>query len=168
MAPLAMLRLVALVSGLYHLVVGLGFFLSVETIAYRFGVLPPSPPILGDAAGLLLVAIGLGYLLPLRDPQRYRGYLWVMGPVLQGGLAALFIRDFVLRGSPASFLLFAVAGGALAIWTLTALLTHPRPAPAAAVPPAEAPAPPPPAPPARPALPDDEPTIAVAPPSQDR
>ncbi|MCL4847398.1 MAG: hypothetical protein KJ066_12745 [Acidobacteria bacterium] len=163
-----MLRLVALVSGLYHVVAGLGFFVAIETIAYRFGVLPPSPPILGDAAGLLLVGIGLGYLLPLRDPQRYRGYLWVMGPLLQGGLAALFIRDFILRGSPASFLLFAVAGGALAIWTLTALLTHPRTAPAAAVPPAESVVPPSPASTPRPALADDEPTIAVPPPPQER
>lgn len=109
------------------------------------------------------MGIALGYLLPLRDPHRYRGYLWVMGPLLKGGLAVLFIRDFIVRGSPASFLLFAVGGGILALWTCWALLTHRPPKPADAVTPPPPPAPPPATPPPRVVLPDDEPTIAVPP-----
>jgi hypothetical protein len=45
-----------------------------------------------------------------------------MGPLLKGGGAALFVIDYLLRGSPASFLLFAAADGTLAAWTLWALI----------------------------------------------
>jgi hypothetical protein len=47
--------------------------------------------------------------------------MWVMGPLLKGAGAALFIIDYLLRGSPASFLLFAASDGALALLTLYAL-----------------------------------------------
>ena len=41
---------------------------------------PASPPIFSDLNALFLMAVGVGYALPWRDPERYRGYLWVMGP----------------------------------------------------------------------------------------
>jgi hypothetical protein len=112
---------VAAVSGLYDLVVG-ALLLSVPgTLASAFGVPAASPRIFSDLNGLFLIAVGAGYYFPWREPERYRGYMWVMGPLLKGAGAALFILDYLLRGSPASFLLFAASDGALALLTLYAL-----------------------------------------------
>lgn len=121
-----MLRLVALVSGLYDIVVGALLLLAAPQLAARFGSRPVEPAVFADTNGLFLVCIGLGYWLPWRDPDRWRAYLWLMGPVLKFGGAALFVRDYWLRASPASFLLFAASDGALAAWTLWALLRERR------------------------------------------
>ena len=116
-----MLSSVAAVSGLYDLVVG-ALLLSVPgTLASAFGVPAASPRIFSDLNGLFLIAVGAGYYFPWREPELYRGYMWVMGPLLKGAGAALFILDYLLRGSPASFLLFAASDGALALLTLYAL-----------------------------------------------
>jgi hypothetical protein len=64
----------------------------------------------------------VGYYLPWRDPGRYRGYLWIMGPLLKGAGALVFLLDYFYRGSPRSFLLFAASDGALALVTLWALV----------------------------------------------
>lgn len=122
-----MLSAVAAVSGLYDFVVGALLLFAGDTLASLFGVPPANPPIFSNLNGLFLLAVGAGYWYPWRDPDRYRGYLWVMGPLLKGGGAALFIFDYVYRGSPASFLLFAASDGALAVWTLLALLATRRP-----------------------------------------
>jgi hypothetical protein len=117
-----MLSVVAAVSGLYDFVVGALLLCAPGALASLFGVPPASPPIFSDLNGLFLLAVGAGYWYPWRDPERYRGYLWVMGPLLKGGGAALFIFDYAYRGSPASFLLFAASDGTLAAWTLWTLL----------------------------------------------
>jgi len=44
----------------------------------------PAPAIHADLNGLFALAIAAGYLLPYRDPDRYRAYLWIMGPMLKG------------------------------------------------------------------------------------
>lgn len=98
--------------------------LAPDTLATWFGVSPASPRVFSDLNGLFLVAVGTGYYLPWRDPERHRGYLWVMGPLLKGGGALIFLLDYVYRGSPASFLLFAASDGSLALLTLYALLRH--------------------------------------------
>jgi hypothetical protein len=46
-----------------------------------------------------------------------------MGPLLKGAGALAFVLDRLLRQSPASFLLFAVSDGTLALVTLWALRT---------------------------------------------
>lgn len=117
-----MLSLVAAISGLYDTVVGALLLVAPGTLSSLFGVPPASPRIFSDLNGLFLIAVGIGYALPWRDPVRYRGYLWVMGPILKGAGAAAFIADYLLRGSPRSFLLFAASDGALALLTLWALL----------------------------------------------
>ena len=117
-----MLRGVAAISGLYDFVVGALLLFAGDWLAAVFGVPPASPPIFRDLNGLFLLAVGAGYTLPWRDPVRYRSYLWVMGPLLKGAGAATFALDYVFRGSPASFLLFAASDGALALLTLAALL----------------------------------------------
>jgi hypothetical protein len=123
-----MLSTIALVSGLYDVVVGALLLFAPSTLASLFGVPPATPRIFSDLNALFLLAVGAGYYLPWRDPDGYRGYLWVMGPGLKGAGAAVFILDYAYRGSPTSFLLFAASDGSLAILTLAALL---RPGPRA-------------------------------------
>jgi hypothetical protein len=120
-----MLRAVAAFSGLYDFLVGAFLLTASSRMAALFGVPPANPPIFSDLNAIFLMAIGIGYALPCRDPERYRGYLWVMGPLLKGAGAAAFLVDYFLRGSPASFLLFAASDGALAVLTLLALRARP-------------------------------------------
>jgi hypothetical protein len=116
------LSIVSAISGLYDGVVGAFLLLFTAQMAATFGSPPPAPPIFADLNGIFLLAVGVGYWLPYRDPARYRGYLWVMGPLLKGAGALAFVLDYVLRGSPETFLLFAASDGTLALVTLVALL----------------------------------------------
>ncbi len=120
MSPL--LSAIAAISGLYDLVIGAGLLLAPVTIASWFGSAPPVPLLHVNVAGWLLVGIAIGYWQPYRHPMAHRAYLWIMGPWVKGGGALLFVVDHVVRQSPASFLLFAVTDGALALVTLWALL----------------------------------------------
>ena len=120
-----MLSRIAGISGLYDAVVGALLLCAPGWLAAAFGVPPASPRIFSDLNGLFLLAVGTGYVLPWRDPVRYRGYLWVMGPFLKGAGAAAFLADYFLRGSPRSFLLFAASDGMLAAVTLYALVASP-------------------------------------------
>jgi len=115
------LSAIALISGLYDAVVGALLLFAPGTLAALFGVPPASPRIFSDLNGLFLLAVGAGYVLPWREPERYRGYMWVMGPLLKGAGAMIFLVDYFLRGSPAMFLLFAASDGTLALLTLYAL-----------------------------------------------
>ncbi len=117
---------VAAISGLYDIVVGALLLFAPGALAAAFGVPAASPRIFSDLNALFLLAVGAGYYLPWREPERYRGYMWVMGPLLKGAGAALFVADYLLRGSPPSFLLFAASDGALALLTLYALLAPRR------------------------------------------
>jgi hypothetical protein len=121
------LRLVAAVSLVYDACVGVMMLAGRPLLVRLFAVPPPQPPIHADLNGLFLLAVALGYLIPYRDPDRGRGYLWVMGPFLKGAGAILFLVDHAVRHSPDSFLLFAASDGALALVTLWALLTSSRP-----------------------------------------
>lgn len=121
-----MLKVAAAISGLYDAVVGALLLFAADRFAAVFGVPPASPPIFSDLNALFLLCIGAGFYLPWRDPERHRGYMWVMGPLLKGAGAAAFLLDYTFRGSPKSFLLFAASDGALAILTLYALLARDR------------------------------------------
>jgi hypothetical protein len=90
-------------------------------MAAWFGVPPASPAINATLNGLFLVAVGIGYVQPYRNPLGHRGYLWIMGVFLKGAGAMAFVLDYLLRGSPASFLLFAASDGTLCLVTLWAL-----------------------------------------------
>ena len=120
-----MLAAIAAFSGLYDFLVGAFLLVGSAHMTALFGLPPANPRIFADLNAIFLMAVGAGYALPWRDPERYRGYLWVMGPILKGAGAAAFLLDYALRGSPRSFLLFAASDGALAIVTLVALLKHP-------------------------------------------
>ena len=118
-----MLSRIAAISGLYDAIVGALLLCVPGWLATTFGVPPANPRIFSDLNGLfLLVGWQPGYYLPWRDPVRYRGYLWLMGPFLKGAGAAAFLVDHFLRGSPRSFLLFAASDGTLALLTLYALV----------------------------------------------
>jgi hypothetical protein len=115
------LRWVAAVSGLYDASAGAILLLGRQSFARLFGIPTPHPEIYGDLNGIFLLAVGFGYLIPFRDPERGRAYLWIMGPLLKGAGAAAFLLDHLLRHSPSSLLLFAASDGALALITLWAL-----------------------------------------------
>jgi hypothetical protein len=117
-----MLSAIAAFSGLYDFLVGAFLLLASGQTAAFFAVPPANPRIFSDLNAIFLMSIGVGYALPWRDPVRYRGYLWVMGPILKGAGAAAFLLDYFLRSSPKSFLLFAASDGVLAIVTLVGLM----------------------------------------------
>ena len=118
-------RRVAAVSGIYDALVGVAMLAGRPLLSQFFAVPLPEPPIHADLNGIFLLAVAAGYSIPYRQPDSAggRAYLWVMGPLLKGLGAAVFILDHVIRGSPASFLLFAASDGALALLTLWALIS---------------------------------------------
>jgi hypothetical protein len=116
------LWLIAIISCVYDIAIGLALLAGREWLARTFGVPSPEPPIFVELNGVFLIAVGVGYLLPYLRPEHYRGYLWVMGPLLKGGGALTFVADHYAHGSPTAFLLFAVCDFTLALLTLWALL----------------------------------------------
>jgi hypothetical protein len=116
------LSVVAGVSLVYDLSAGLLLLAATDSMARWFGVPLPNPVIFAKLNGLFLCAVGIGYVLPLFNPVRYRAYLWIFGPLLKGAGAITFIVDHFVNASPASFLLFAVTDGALAVATVAALM----------------------------------------------
>jgi hypothetical protein len=116
------LSVVAGVSLVYDLASGVLLLIATGTIASWFGAEVPHPILFVKLDAIFLIAVGLGYSQPLRDPQAHRAYLWIFGPLLKGGGALTFIIDHYAHGSPASFLVFAASDGLLAILTLAALL----------------------------------------------
>ncbi len=116
------LRAIAAISGIYDIAVGVSLTLGRPLLMSAFALPAPAPPIHADLNALFVTVVGIGYWWPYRDPVRYRWYLWLMGPVLKGAGAAVFTADYVLRGSPASFLIFAACDGTLAVATFYALV----------------------------------------------
>ena len=92
-------------------------------LAQLFAVPLPNPPIHADLNGIFLLSVAAGYLIPYRDPDSRggRAYMWVMGPMLKGTGACVFLIDHFVRQSPPSFLMFAMSDGALALVTLWVL-----------------------------------------------
>jgi hypothetical protein len=125
-STLRRLTVVAAVSGIYDVALGLGLFFGRSALQATFTLPAPIPPIQADLNALFAIAIGVGYVLPYRDPEAYRGYLWVMGPFLKGVGSAAFLADHLARHSPTAFLLFSATDGALALVTLWALLSTRR------------------------------------------
>jgi len=48
---------------------------------------------------LFALSVAACYWLPWRDPSRWSPLLWILGPLLKGGGAILFIADHFLRHS---------------------------------------------------------------------
>ncbi|HMF29567.1 MAG TPA: hypothetical protein VKE42_12385, partial [Candidatus Cybelea sp.] len=116
-----MLSVVAGVSLVYDLGAGLLLLVATDSFAAWFGATVPHPVIFVKLNAIFLIAVGVGYLQPLFNPDAHRPYLWVFGVFLKSAGAFAFIVDVFFGGSPKSFLLFAVTDGALAVWTFIAL-----------------------------------------------
>lgn len=117
-----MLSVVAGISLVYDVGIGLLLLAATDSIASWFGAPLPDPILFAKLNGLFLIAVGLGYLQPLRDPGRHRGYMWLFGVFLKSAGAVAFVVDFYVNNSPRSFLLFAASDGTVALVTLVALL----------------------------------------------
>ena len=98
---------------LYDLTVGVALRSSAPRAAgTAFGVAPPHPPIHADLTPFRDCRRRSGYLLPYRDPVRYRGYLWIFGVAAQKARApSVFVSTTCCARSPPSFLLFAASDG---------------------------------------------------------
>jgi hypothetical protein len=121
------LRALALVSGVYDLLLALPMLLAAPALARLFGAAPPDPLINAQLNGLFTLTLALGYFWAAGDADARRGYLWIAGVVAKGLGAALFLFDHFAHGSPRAFLLFALTDGTLALATLALLLRRPRP-----------------------------------------
>ena len=120
-----MLRTVAAISLVYDLSIGVALFFFRAQMQTVFGLPAPQPPIHVDLNAIFVSFVGLGYLLPFRDPIRYRDYMWIFGVALKYVGAIAFVGDYFYRQSPASFLLFAVSDALVASLTLIALRLNP-------------------------------------------
>jgi hypothetical protein len=115
------LRTLALVSGVYDLLLAVPMLLAAPQVAALMGAPPPVPLINAQLNGVFTLSLAAGYFWAARDVEGRRGYLWVAGVLAKGLGAALFVLDHFQHGSPASFLLFAVTDGTLAVLTLILL-----------------------------------------------
>lgn len=121
-----MLRGIAGISLVYDVSIGIALFLLRPQLQTFFALPAPQPPIHADLNAIFVTFVGIGYLLPLRDPVRYRAYLWVFGVGLKYVGAIAFLGDYFYRQSPASLLLFAVSDALVASLTLIALRLRPQ------------------------------------------
>lgn len=116
------LKSLALLSGAYDLLLALPMLLVPELAAQLFGAPAPVPVINAQLNGVFTLTLGAGYFWAASDIEARRGYLWWAGVLAKGLGSSLFVLDHFLRGSPSSFLLFAVTDGSLALLTLVLLL----------------------------------------------
>ena len=112
---------VAGISLVYDLAIGLVLLAATDRFASLFGVVVPEPRLFVTLTGVFLVCVGLGYSQPMRDPEHHRAYLWIFGPLLKSAGALVFIWEHFVNNAPGSYLLFAFTDGTLAIATLWAL-----------------------------------------------
>lgn len=126
------LRALAVLGGVYDLALSAPMLFASEATARLFGAPPPVPVLNAQLNGLFTLTLALGYFWAAQDAEARRGYLWIAGVFVKVVGATLFIGDHFLRGSPASFLLFAATDGSIGLVTLWALLRVSRPSSAPA------------------------------------
>jgi len=112
------LRTLALVCGVYDLLLGLPMLLAAPLVARLFGAPEPVPVVNAWLNGVFTLTLAGGYFWAARDAEARRGYLWAAGVFAKGLGAVVFVLDHFLNGSPPAFLLFAATDGALALLTL--------------------------------------------------
>ncbi len=93
------LKVVALVSGVYDLLLAVPMLLFPVLTAAFFGVPAPAPVLNAQLNGVFTLSLAAGYFWAARDVEARRGYLWVAGPLAKGLGASLFVLDHFLRGS---------------------------------------------------------------------
>jgi hypothetical protein len=120
------LRALALLSGVYDLLLGLPMLLAAPQVARLFGAPEPVPVVNAWLNGVFALALALGYFWAARDVSARRGYLWAAGVFAKGLGAGVFVLDHLVNGSPPAFLLFAATDGTLAGLTLWLLVRTDR------------------------------------------
>ena len=120
------LRTLALVSGVYDLILALPLLLAAPAMARAFGAAAPEPLINAQLNGVFTLSLGVGYLWAAGDVEARRGYLWIAGVLAKGLGCALFLADHFWHGSPTPFLLFAATDGSLAVLTAFLLARRTR------------------------------------------
>jgi len=116
------LKTLALLSGFYDLALAGPLLLAPAWVAGLAGAPAPVPVINAQLNGLFTLTLAVGYFWTAQAADQRRGYLWVAGVFVKLAGSALFIGDHFVRGSPASFLLFAATDGSIGLVTLAALL----------------------------------------------
>jgi hypothetical protein len=119
------LKTLALLSGIYDLLLALPLLVAAPAMARLFGAPPPMPLVNAQLNGVFTLALGVGYFWAARDPEARRGYLWVAGVLAKGAGALVFLVDHFTHGSPPAFLLFTATDGGLCLLTLFLLLRRP-------------------------------------------
>jgi hypothetical protein len=117
------LKALAIVSGVYDLMLALGMLFAARALAHAFGAPPPVPVVNAQLNGVFTLTLAAGYFWAAQDAEARRGYFWVAGVLAKGLGSALFLWDHVVEGSPRSFLVFVATDGLLAVVTLAVLLT---------------------------------------------
>jgi hypothetical protein len=116
------LKTVAWISGVYDLALAVAMLLFASRTAALFGAPPPVPLVNAQLNGVFTLALAAGYFWAAGDVEARRGYFWIAGVLAKGLGAALFVVDYLRGNSPASFLLFVLSDGTLALLTLGLLL----------------------------------------------
>jgi hypothetical protein len=119
------LRSLALLCGVYDLLLGLPMLLAAPLVARLFGAPEPVPVVNAWLNGVFTLALAGGYFWAARDVRARRGYFWAAGVFAKGLGASVFILDHFLNASPSAFLLFAATDGLLALLTLALLRREP-------------------------------------------
>jgi hypothetical protein len=121
------LRTLALVSGVYDLVLGVSMLAAAPLLARLFGAPAPVPLVNAWLNGVFALTLAGGYFWAAQDITSRRGYLWWAGVFAKTLGALVFLVDHFANDSPATYLLFVVTDGTLALLTF-ALLRRSRPA----------------------------------------
>jgi hypothetical protein len=115
------LRTLAVVSGVYDLILAVPMLFFAPAVASLMGAPAPVPLINAQLNGVFTLTLGAGYFWAARDVEARRGYLWVAGVLAKGLGAALFVLDHYEHHSPPAFLLFVLTDGTLAVLTAALL-----------------------------------------------
>ncbi len=115
------LRGLCWVSGIYDLLLAVPMLLAPVLTARLFGAPDPLPVVNAQINGVFALSLGVGYFWAMGDVEARRGYLWVAGVLAKALGASVFVLDHFLRGSPASFLVFAACDSGLALLTFVLL-----------------------------------------------
>jgi hypothetical protein len=119
------LRALALLSGVYDLLLGLPMLLAPVLVARMFGAPEPVPVVNAQINGVFALGLAGGYFWAARDVEARRGYFWWAGVFAKGLGSLVFLLDHFVNGSPTTFLVFAATDGLLALLTLALLLRRP-------------------------------------------
>lgn len=115
------MKIIAAISLVYDLTAGLALLAFPHILPTWLDIPLPEPSIFLELNGLFLIAVAIGYVLPYREPERYRAYLWVFGVGLKSAGAAVFVIDGLWRGGPTAMWLFAAGDAMVAALSLLAL-----------------------------------------------